>query len=146
PAFRVSRPRNWPPMKRESNQVLTHVIATALNAAGAAASAASNEQADALCFELGDLAPAETPEWRVLVPAPDADGVIKGIDGRWWRNANPAAVAASFDRPIPVDISHATELRVPRGEDAPAVGWIEELRVNDDGSISGRIEWTEHGS
>ncbi|HHL7164620.1 TPA: phage protease, partial [Escherichia coli] len=65
-------------------------------------------------------------------------------DGRTWINRNPhEVVARSSDIKIPVDIEHATEIKGPRGEDAPAYGWVEELRVTDSSTIEGRVVWSE---
>lgn len=80
------------------------------------------------------------PEWLPLIPAGD----LVGRDGRRWRNANPQAVVDAFSAnraPLPIDYEHATELRGPKGEEAPAAGWIESLELRD-GAIWGRVEWT----
>lgn len=99
----------------------------------------------ALCFELPDLSDASKPlpEWLPMIPA----GTFTGRDGRSWINDNPASVvSASFRYPkLPFDMEHATELKGPKGEDAPAYAWIDALRVNDDGSIDAHIEWTADG-
>lgn len=86
----------------------------------------------------------EAPEWAELIPA----GVrVKGRDGREWLNDQPAAVvAATTDRlPLPLDWEHATEVRAPKGEEAPAAAWIEEVEVRDGGAIWGRMDWTPRG-
>ncbi len=99
----------------------------------------------ALCFELPDLSDASQslPEWLLMIPA----GTFTGRDGRSWVNNNPAAVvSASFRYPkLPFDMEHATEIKGPKGEEAPAYAWIDALRVNDDGSIDAHIEWTADG-
>ncbi|MCE9890734.1 phage protease [Kluyvera intermedia] len=99
----------------------------------------------ALCFELPDLSDASKPlpEWLPMIPA----GTFTGRDGRSWINDNPASVvSASFRYPkLPFDMEHATELKGPKGEEAPAYAWIDALRVNDDGSIDAHIEWTADG-
>lgn len=99
----------------------------------------------ALCFELPDLSDASKPlpEWLPMIPA----GMFTGRDGRSWINDNPASVvSASFRYPkLPFDMEHATELKGPKGEEAPAYAWIDALRVNDDGSIDAHIEWTADG-
>jgi phage I-like protein len=41
-------------------------------------------------------------------------------------------------------LEHATELKAPQGEPAPAVGWIQELQIRG-GQIWGRVDWTEAG-
>ncbi|ATA26591.1 peptidase [Brenneria goodwinii] len=97
----------------------------------------------ALCFELPRFDNDKLPEWLPVIPA----GQFTGRDGRSWVNSNPANVIdASFVYPkLPIDKEHATELKGPKGDDAPAVGWIDTLRLRDDGSIDARIEWNNDG-
>jgi phage I-like protein len=47
---------------------------------------------------------------------------------------------------LPLDWEHASELKAPKGESAPAAGWITALEVRDGGSLWGKIDWTESGS
>lgn len=96
----------------------------------------------ALCFELP--ADGSVPEWVELIPAGPE---VVGRDGRRWLFDRPEqVVAASLDgsRDIPLDWEHATELRAPKGETAPAAAWIAQLDVRD-GALWGRVEWTERG-
>lgn len=96
----------------------------------------------ALCFELP--ADGSAPEWVELIPAGPE---VVGRDGRRWLFDRPEqVVAASLDgsRDIPLDWEHATELRAPKGETAPAAAWIAQLEVRD-GALWGRVEWTERG-
>ena len=86
----------------------------------------------------------QAPEWVELIPA----GVrVEGRDGRNWLNDQPdAVIAATADRlPLPIDWEHATEVRAPKGEEAPAAAWIEEVQVRDGGAIWGRATWTPRG-
>lgn len=83
------------------------------------------------------------PEWVQLIPA----GAVIGRDGRSWNNSQPEEIIAAFAvlaRDLPIDIEHATELKGPKGDPAPAVGWIQEL-TSRNGEIWGRAEWTEQG-
>ena len=85
----------------------------------------------------------QAPEWIPLVPA----GQVVGRDGREWVNDCPQLVLDAFaagGADLPLDLEHATELKAPQGEPAPAVGWIQELQVRD-GQIWGRVEWTDAG-
>lgn len=107
---------------------------------------AASVDAVALCAAL-DL-PAEgsaAPEWVHLLPA----GEIRTGDNRGpYRLADPQSLIRNSrldggDR-LPIDENHATDLAAPRGEPAPARGWIVELQHRQDG-IWGRVEWTAHG-
>ena len=84
------------------------------------------------------------PDWIQLTPAgPD----IEGRDGRKWVLPNPEEVVAAFKRnaaDLPVDFEHATQVKGPKGEAAPAIGWIKDLEVRS-GAIWGRVEWNEIG-
>lgn len=94
---------------------------------------------------IGPDAAGGAPEWVELLPAGPR---IQGRDGRAWINDLPSAVVAlnrSERLPLPIDEEHATDLAAPRGEPAPAAGWIEELQERPDGSVWGRVEWTPPG-
>lgn len=84
------------------------------------------------------------PEWVELIPP----GQVVGRDGRSWSNSNPQGIIDAFNAlgmDLPVDIEHATELKAPRGEAAPAAGWIKGLQERGDGSVWGRVEWNPLG-
>ncbi|MDY0261985.1 phage protease [Syntrophotalea acetylenica] len=98
----------------------------------------------ALNFELavGDDLPAELP----LIPPGE---VVQGRDGRYWHNRLPQGVVDYFVGraiDVPIDIEHATELKAPKGEAAPAMGWIKALSVREGGAVWGSIEWTPRGA
>lgn len=83
------------------------------------------------------------PEWVHLVPS----GTFSGQDGRGpYRLSEPAAVIAASMAAgkLPIDENHATDLAAPRGEPAPARGWIVEMQGRADG-LWGRVEWTDSG-
>jgi phage I-like protein len=85
------------------------------------------------------------PEWIELLP-PGRD--VQGVDGRAWKNDQPQALVAEFNRvgrPLPLDQDHASDLAASEGRPAPAAGWIEELEVREDGSVWGRVAWTPRG-
>lgn len=116
-------------------------------AALAVALCAADASADcsALCFALGEAASnLAEPEWRELIPAPNAAGEIRGTDGRAWRMSSPEAVAINFTRPAPVDANHSTELLAPNGGESPARGWVEKLEVRK-GAVWGLIAWNARG-
>jgi phage I-like protein len=84
------------------------------------------------------------PEWVELSPAGES---VAGRDGRKWINPTPETVVAVFhedDADLPIDWEHATEKKAPKGEPAPAAGWIKAMELRD-GAIWGRIEWTDKG-
>ncbi|MBP7517182.1 MAG: hypothetical protein KA768_05060 [Desulfobulbus sp.] len=86
----------------------------------------------------GDL-----PERVQLIPA----GAVVGRDGRQWVLDDPQQVVDRFieqGTELPVDIEHSTELRAPKGEPAPAAGWVHQLEVID-GAIWGAVNWNETG-
>lgn len=87
---------------------------------------------------------AHVPDWiELLPPGPE----IKGRDGRAWLLDNPQAIVEAFHadtKDLPVDIEHATELKAPKGDRAPAMGWIKALEVRN-GGVWGRVEWTNDG-
>lgn len=96
-----------------------------------------------LALSAPGAASATAPEWILLLPA----GEITTRDGRLLRNVDPDAILASFrhdQRDIPIDYEHATEVRAAQGLSAPAVGWIEELKV-EAGEVFGRPAWTAEG-
>lgn len=109
--------------------------------------AESSVERSALCFALTEAdasADMAAPQWRELIPAPDAEGKIKGVDGRWWRMSHPEAVVTGFHRPLPVDINHASELQAPIGKESPARGWIEKMEVRQH-AVWGLIAWNANG-
>lgn len=86
------------------------------------------------------------PDWVMLFPAgPD----IVANDGRRWRIEDAAAVIAATKAKagslhLPIDWEHAGDHKAPKGELAPAAGWIEDFEVRD-GAIFGRTAWTDEG-
>ena len=87
------------------------------------------------------------PEWIPMCP----EGVFSGRDGRTFNNKSSQAVIdwiVANEKDIQIDINHASELKAPRGEDAPAYGWIRaqasEFKVEDN-QIFARPEWNYSG-
>lgn len=97
----------------------------------------------ALNFQVGA---SGLPERIDLVPAGET---VTGIDGRGWSNPNPQAVvdwvnARGYD--LVLDFEHASELKSPKGEPAPAAAWLHDLRVEPDSRISAAVKaWTPAG-
>ncbi|MEM7670692.1 MAG: phage protease, partial [Pseudomonadota bacterium] len=88
------------------------------------------------------------PEWIHLLPAGE-NGVIGTSDARGPYHVDNAAniIAASFsdDSKLPVDQDHATDRAAPKGQPAPARGWIVAMEARADG-IWGKVEWTPQGA
>jgi phage I-like protein len=96
----------------------------------------------ALNFE---LAVGEPPTEMMLIPPGEN---VQGRDGRAWKNTAPQGIVDYFTVrgvDLPIDVEHATELKAPQGEPAPAAAWIKGLEVREGGAIYGRIEWTPGG-
>lgn len=135
-------------ISRAGQQGETEIEAAARRLYSAALKKRSANDSTALCMTLAAVTDPEAlklPEWRTLIPAPDAEGTVRGEDGRSWKMRAPNDVAAAFSRPLPIDTNHALQRRAPLGEESPAFGWIEQLRVAANGAIEGLIEWTGRG-
>lgn len=84
------------------------------------------------------------PEWIELIPAGEK---LKALDGRSFRNDSPESVVEAFNadpRDLPVDWEHSSEIRAPKGEEAPAAGWIDKLEVRS-GAVWAHVKWTPRG-
>ncbi len=104
---------------------------------------------EAFAIEEHRGAGANAPEWITLIPAAN----FKGFDGRGpYRLDDPGHVVAATEEMIarhmtaglPLDFDHATDFAAPEGRQAPAAGWIKQVRAVN-GAIQGRIEWTPKG-
>ena len=86
------------------------------------------------------------PEWIQLLPE---GPLVQGVDGRFWFVNDAAEIIHEFEqagRPLPIDFDHAIERRAPRGEKAPAVGWIEKIEHRKGQGIWGKVAWNELGA
>ncbi len=81
-------------------------------------------------------------------------GTFTGRDGRGpytVRDKEHAAQIIANSRAYqkgadtPVDYEHGTVLAAPKGQQAPAAGWLKSLEVGPNG-IWGKVEWTAHAS
>lgn len=99
----------------------------------------------ALNFELPS--DGKIPEWLDLIPQGPH---VRGRDGREWLNDVPDQVVAGLQREaeqgryLVLDWEHATELKAPQGEKAPAAGWFREFRLQD-GVIQGKLSLNAAG-
>lgn len=85
----------------------------------------------------------QAPEWIELIPA---GPTVAGRDGRTWLFDELAQqlVLSSFAArgiDLAIDWEHASEVSAPRGEPAPAAGWIDQLEIRD-GALWGHVSWT----
>lgn len=82
-----------------------------------------------------------------------AGAEIKGIDGRHWKNHDPAALCAKMNASdrvtvkngCVIDENHSTDLAAPKGGEAPAFGWFKNFTVEADGSVWADVEWNSRG-
>lgn len=87
--------------------------------------------------------PAGVPEWVHLLPA----GTFTGTDGRGpfvLEDAQAVIAASMAAGKLALDENHSIDLAAPKGEPAPARGWIVAMEARADG-IWGRVEWTAAG-
>ena len=78
---------------------------------------------------------------------------IKGVDGRHWKNENPAVLCKKMNENYKVtvkngcviDENHSTDLAAPEGREAPAFGWFRNFTLEKDGSIWADVEWNSRG-
>ncbi|MDX8354350.1 phage protease [Cognatiyoonia sp. IB215182] len=87
----------------------------------------------------------DAPEWIHLLPG-GASIETGDARGPYHVTSSDDVIAASFaqDDRLPIDENHSTDLAAPRGEPAPAHGWIVAMEARNNG-IWGKVEWTESG-
>lgn len=89
---------------------------------------------------------AAAPEWIQIFPAGPE---IVARDGRRWTLPDPAVLVtalAANGADLPVDLEHAAEIKAPKGEPAPAQGWVKEIAVRGDGTTWARVDWLDEGA
>ncbi|MBQ9206869.1 MAG: hypothetical protein IJ158_09170 [Treponema sp.] len=100
-----------------------------------------------LCLNAAD---GEVPSRIQILPA---GAEICGVDGRHWKNSDPAALCAKMNASSRVtvkngcviDENHSTDLAAPKGGQAPALGWFKNFTVEADGSTWADVEWNSRG-
>ena len=63
-----------------------------------------------------------------------AGPVLAASDGRRWRLTDPQTIVAAFNAnrgPLPIDYEHAQAHKAPKGDEAPASGWITAIEVRN---------------
>ena len=87
----------------------------------------------------------DPPEWIVLVPQGDR---VMGVDGRVVVSPGLREVLAQqrrYDRMLPIDVNHASQLAAWSGQESPAQGWITDFMIDEEAGLRGRVEWTQRG-
>lgn len=109
---------------------------------GKAANTASETHRLVLPFEFAENIEGE-PDWIPYLPTPGTY-----VHPRWGeidmtadRNKRFAAnfKAGIYQNPIPVDGEHDTKL-------SGAMGWIRDMRLNENGSVDAKVDWTDRGT
>lgn len=98
----------------------------------------------ALCSELR-LVDGQAPTHIELFPPGPA---LIGLDGRKWRLPDPAALVARARKhplQLPVDLEHATHIKGPKGEPAPAYAWMVDYEVGPRGEVLAEVAWNAAG-
>lgn len=57
-----------------------------------------------------------------------------------------AEIVSNFDRAVPVGYNHAFLKGATSPEETAAAGWIQEVRINENGILEGRIEFNDAGA
>lgn len=95
-----------------------------------------------LDFNPTEDAGALVPDLVQLLPASG----FTGRDGRgpFVFSAETLLTAfAEYGMPLPIDYEHQSLTAADKTDPTPAAGWINELVPLDDGTLWGRVEWTE---
>lgn len=85
------------------------------------------------------------PDKIQLLPAGE---YVAGRDGRRWTKRSAESIAQKSNEYLPqhiIDENHATDLKAPRGESAPAMGWFTNVHAEEDGSVWADAVWTSRG-
>ncbi|MDP1617335.1 phage protease [Phenylobacterium sp.] len=115
-------------------------------ACASAAAAAAVAYGAGIEVSLARSADDQPPEWVQIFP--EGRDVL-ARDGRKWTLSDPATLIAAFaanQADLPLDIEHASELRAPKGEDAPAQGWIKAIAHRPGQGVFVQIDWTDEGA
>jgi len=150
PASEIHKPERVPVyslslVRHNGDMFRNSPLAIALNSALEAT--ADNGQ---LCVAFNFAMPDDgsVPEWVQLIP-PGRD--VVGIDGRSWLNDQPQGVVDYFTalqskgRDLVFDFEHSTELKAPKGENAPAAAWGKAMEIRGDGEIWAKPDWNAIG-
>lgn len=96
-------------------------------------------------LRVADKPDANRRQWVHILPS----GIVQTVDKRGpYQVPDPAAIirksfaeAKATNGVISVDYDHSIDLAAPKGQPAPAAGWISQMQVKSDG-IWALVEWT----
>lgn len=98
----------------------------------------------ALCSELRLVDGNAPTHIELFPPGPK----LVGLDGRQWQLPDPAALVARARKhplQLPVDLEHATHIKGPKGEPAPAYAWMVDYEVGPRGEVLAEVAWNAAG-
>ncbi len=84
---------------------------------------------------------SEPAEWIPYLPVPARyEHKVYGAVDLTDRNPNFVKNFSDgvYQNPIPIDLEHGTK-------QSGAAGWVEEMRLNENGSVDARVKWTDRG-
>lgn len=117
--------------------------AVALCSEAAAIAVAFGHGLDVALAREGDS--VQAPEWVQVFPeGPE----ILTRDGRKYILRNPDSLVLAFQAnraDLAADINHSTELLGPKGEPAPAQGWVKEIEHRQGQGVWARVDWNDEG-
>lgn len=91
---------------------------------------------------------SESGKVPVTIPLIPAGDYVIGRDGRRWTKHNIEAIVLRSNNDLPqhiIDENHSTDLKAPKGESSPAMGWFSNIHVREDGSVWADAVWTDRG-
>lgn len=91
---------------------------------------------------------SESGKVPVTIPLIPAGDYVIGRDGRRWTKRNIEAIVLRSNNDLPqhiIDENHSTDLKAPKGESSPAMGWFNNIHAREDGSVWADAVWTELG-
>ena len=123
-----------------SEDELNSMMAAARGHAGGKARSASEPHRIYMPLTFGEDG---APEWIPYLPVPGTYEHPRWGNIQMTEDRNRHFVdnfkAGVYQNPIPIDGEHETKL-------SGAMGWIRDLRMNEDGSVDAKVDWTDRGA
>ena len=91
---------------------------------------------------------SESGKTPVTIPLLPAGDYVIGIDGRRWTKRDIDLIVQKSNDYLPqhiIDENHSTDLRAPKGESSPAMGWFNNIHTKEDDSVWADVVWTARG-